>query len=49
MKLSGKRHLEVLVVIFLRGTTVAQRGIARAGGTWPEEGTGKDCEDTEHL
>lgn len=32
MKLSGERHPEVLVVMFLRGTTVAQRGTARAGG-----------------
>lgn len=46
MKLSGERHPEVLVVMFLRGTTVAQRGTARAGGTRPEEGAGEDCEET---
>lgn len=45
MKLSRERHPEVLVVMFLRGTSMAQR----AGGTWPEEGAGEGCEETGDL
>jgi len=47
--LSGERHPEVLVVMFLRETRVAQSGIARAGGPWPEEGDVEDGEETADL
>lgn len=41
MKLSGERHPDVLVVMFLI-TSMAQWGTRRAGGIWPEDGAGKD-------
>lgn len=41
----GEKDPEVLVVMFLRGTSVAQWVIARGGGTCPKEGDGEDCEE----